>query len=269
MDNLSVEPQLENQILQKIRVRCPECFKQYAVELGSIQSSRPKFACKNCKSQFWIPFPECLEQDEILGFRNEWLDNAPSVNSADAPQDNVPKSTQSLQVSQFQCPKCKFDNPVGSKECGKCEVVFEKLFNPEIKTKVPASKLLKQKWDDIKLNYENPSLHFEFIASCEFENNLQYASFVYGKILEAIPNEEIAEKMRKHIVERLNVKMLSQKSKFNSKRRKFPFIWLVVTVCMGLIIFGYLLPEYRNLVGLGVSMLFITGAIRYSLKWMS
>ena len=50
-------------------------------------------------------------------------------------------------------------------------------------------------------------------------------------------------------------------------RRKFPFILLVYFICGALMMAGWLVPEMRNLAGLGAAALFVTIALRLSLKW--
>ena len=70
MQNLSQAPQAT------IHVRCPDCFKQYAVSSAEIVVSKPRFQCTDCDTQFWIAYPEVLEQTEVIGFPTSWIDTS-------------------------------------------------------------------------------------------------------------------------------------------------------------------------------------------------
>jgi hypothetical protein len=81
----------------KVKVRCPECFKLFSIKVESMVESRPRFACTACSSQFWIPFPDCLAQDELLGFPVSWLEDKNEIVSThlrgSAPVETAPRAS--------------------------------------------------------------------------------------------------------------------------------------------------------------------------------
>lgn len=38
-----------------------------------IHDPRPKFECVSCHTRFWVPYPECVGQTEIIAFPITWL----------------------------------------------------------------------------------------------------------------------------------------------------------------------------------------------------
>jgi hypothetical protein len=58
---------------------------------------------------------------------------------------------------------------------------------------------LNQLWENVISDYENWRVHDEFVRRCYSANNLAQASYRYGCLLSAIPNDEIALKMRNRI----------------------------------------------------------------------
>lgn len=76
-----------------VHVRCPDCFKQYGVQVSEITESKPRFECLDCKTQFWIAFPEVLEQKEVIGFPVNWL-NTPGQRILDESSSAVKMSRE-------------------------------------------------------------------------------------------------------------------------------------------------------------------------------
>lgn len=58
---------------------------------------------------------------------------------------------------------------------------------------------LNNLWEEVILDYENLRKHDEFVRRCYSEKTLSKASYRYGCLLSAIPNDEIALKMRSRI----------------------------------------------------------------------
>lgn len=56
-------------------------------------------------------------------------------------------------------------------------------------------------WEEVISDYENLRKHDEFVRRCYSQKSLSSASYRYGCLLSAIPNDEIALKMRSRIEE--------------------------------------------------------------------
>lgn len=67
----------------EMHLRCPTCFKLYAVDAKTIYEPKPEFQCVQCEQRFWINFPEALEFSETVGFPSEWQENYENIVTAD------------------------------------------------------------------------------------------------------------------------------------------------------------------------------------------
>ncbi len=58
---------------------------------------------------------------------------------------------------------------------------------------------LNKLWEEVILDYENLRKHDEFVRRCYTHKELSKASHHYGRLLSAVPNDEIALKMRNRV----------------------------------------------------------------------
>lgn len=254
---------------QFIKVRCPQCFKLFSVSSAEIVVAQPKFSCKSCQCKFWLSYPECLSQGEIIGFPLEWIEpqNDPPDNAEQQKEYFKPSSlVQGIEPAGFvlDCPKCATPYERGEKECKKCGVIFTKVFALQKET-LQASKEVKSFWEKIIEEYENIDLHQKFVRQCLKEDYLDYASSKYRQILEVHPSDEVARKMTREIEALVSREVLLKSSEEKPKKtkRKIPFLALIIFLSTTVMVFGFFVPELRNLVGLGASTLFLTVAIKF------
>lgn len=264
---------LENQAAI-IKVRCPSCFKLYAVDEAEIREARPQFSCVKCSKRFWFPYPECKDQKELLGFPLDWIQ--PLADLAGEPgQAAVSTQTATAQVKSsmgtspglasksqtFNCPRCQAPYTTGDAECPKCGVVFAKLDFLENGKVVVASSALRKSWHQVMDQYDSIEAHRRFVQTCQKENNLPYASHQYRKLLEAHSGDEMALKMQKEIKALGEVIHGATTVSRQSARRFFPRLTTLVMLMGGVLVgLGMMLPVARNLVGLGVAVVFFTVA---------
>lgn len=240
-----------------IHVRCPDCFKLYAVQASDIESAKPQFQCTSCSKQFWMPFPECLESAAgLIGFPVET--SRPSF-----------ASTSAFQAKPFSCPKCGSGYNGGQAECEKCGVIFQKFVSRTTpRSDFSASKELKALWDAVVLEYENPERHRGFIDYGFADGNIDYVTRKYADILESNPGDEIALRFQNEIhvrvVTRAQVERRPKVSGWQNvslpRIRLSPILFILAGV---LIAAGLIVPGSRNLVGFGSSVLFLALAIRF------
>ncbi len=257
--NLSSQPRPDAE-LRLIKARCPNCFKLYAIEAAEIQSPKPQFACSKCQTHFWFPYPESLEQKEVLGFPAEWLH--PGIEPAQQ-QNEVPESSGTAEAPAsrfFNCPRCQGEYSAGDNECPKCGVVFAKLEMLEGSGHIASSPALRRQWHHVMDNYGNLEAHRKFVSMAQKENKLVFASHQYRRLLSAHSGDETALRMQKEII------ALSQATEGLSPRPKpirlsrlMPKLTTLALMGGGALIgFGLMIEAARNLIGLGAAIVFFT-----------
>ncbi len=266
--------QLEKENIHQdmLKVRCPQCFKLYNVRTSMLQIEKPKFQCTQCEERFSLQIPESLGMEEVIGFAESWEDSPVAGDSAPhnalvkKSPEVIDEAKSEVVADTKECEKCGAANSVLTSECGKCGVIFDKyreLKNDPIGAK--ASQKLKEIWLMVMNHYEDEDLHQEFVRQCRKRNELEYASSRYMKILEASPNEELALKFKNKI--QLLVELPVEKAKDESKKKfKIPLTSLAMLLSSIVMFVGYMVPEFRNLMGIGAAFLFITTAIRLVFK---
>lgn len=255
----------EAQQSTSIQVRCPDCFKLYAINSSDIHEAQPHFVCAHCSTQFWLPYPECLESASgLIGFKVEIEESGEKL--------TAPKE---LNLKPFSCPKCGEAYHSGQTECEKCGVVFHKFVSTQFVasqrrfTDLSASQELKDLWESALLEYENASRHQVFVNYAFADGNVDYAIRKYTDILDSNPSDEIANQRIKEIQARTVAHAQSQRkapaqAKWHDitipRLRLSPLFFVIAG---GLICTGLIVPGSRNLVGFGCSLLFVTFAVKF------
>ena len=247
-----------------VKVRCPQCFKLYAVDGAEITEAKPQFACSKCETRFWFPFPESLGANEIMGFPVAWLEApAGETESATALAPSVPAEPKVER--HFNCPRCQARYSAGDPECPKCGVVFAKLDFIEIDRTVAVSPQLRRLWHQVMENYGAKPVHRKFVHAAQREKNLLYASQQYQRVLKAHSGDETALQMQKEITAlTVATEGMAKPMKSFRARDLMPRLTTLLMVIGGVIIgLGFIIPASRNLIGLGVAMVFFMLAIEW------
>lgn len=236
-----------------IRVRCPDCYKLYAVELRDIQELRPRFECVVCRSQFSLSVPEHTQV---------------SVN----PELSAGESKTKTEAKSLKCPKCEKPHSASDHECPYCGIYFAKYHsraqaiqkkNDELKI---GEKPLAEAWKKVIEDFDSEDTHREFVAKCQSMNQLTLAAEQYRNLLRAIPGDEMALKMQQAIVALTEIASAEP-----TQPRRFGGRWLTIssifyTVGSAVMVTGYLLPPFRNMMGFGAAILFLTFALKISFR---
>lgn len=285
---------------QNISMRCPECLKAYQVEASTINDEKPTFQCQDCENLFWFPYEAAVGKPEFIAFPMNWneedldlifyneesidvagsqitreseFENEMSIESAN---NEVVESQKSDVKKQFQikesvntCPKCQFEYIGQQKECDSCGVIFEKYLKAQ-KDFDGAESEIQTLWTNVLEAYDQILLHQEFVDACTKSKNLEFASKKYRQVLEANPTDDIAKSMQKQITALTTViqgaQIADQLPKSAQKSPKLN-ITLIILFLSGLVIgTGYLINPLRNLMGVGVAMIFLTLALRVYFK---
>ena len=118
-------------------------------------------------------------------------------------------------------------------------------------------------WAAVLDDYENERKHQEFILSCYRAGCLYYASQKYARILNTTPGESIALKMqtqievfamKDHLARPIEKKRTSNSSRLSD---------LVAIVGVLIALAGFISPNFRNLVGVGISIFVMAAGFKY------
>lgn len=249
-----------------IKVRCPECLKLYAIDPEEIKSTKPKFQCLQCKTKFWLAYPESLGQDEIIGIRWTKIHETTFVSPNATDHEGVAESTEiALKPSMDPCPQCHQLILRGISECPKCGVLIQRFLSlkklrEEEEQGFPASRELRRIWTEVIDRYDDKKVHQDFIHACQNERNLAYAARQYGKILSALPSDEMGLTMRDQIVAltQLSVNTHGKSDKPRKEKAFWNFTSFIIFFSTILIVVGLFLEPLRNMVGVGVAIIFFT-----------
>lgn len=279
MDIEKLEHQTENNIANALNVRCPGCFKLFAVKEVEIQTSKPEFQCNKCHQNFWISYPECKGVAEILGYPGAPVSKSPAAlhkEPAVAPEFKISDHKLNFQepeaeVTSFDCPKCEAKYKGGDKECMSCGIVFEQYnkiltrtaaFDRQVKPEV------LQAWDAIADHYEDKLGHQDFLAVCKRNNCLDFAAHKYALILGVDSGDEIANQMQKQIkaISIVEAGLPLEKNKEEKVTTRFRWTFITMGLGIAMIAIGYFVPQFRNMVGVGVALTFLTLGLRVYFK---
>ncbi len=117
-------------------------------------------------------------------------------------------------------------------------------------------------WAAVQEAYEIEWRHQEFILACNRAGCLYYASQKYARILSASPTESIALKMQALIEVLANRDRLAKSPELSSARHSKVSSFVAL---LGLLIavLGFVGPNFRNLVGVGISIFVMALGLRY------
>ncbi len=251
-----------------LRVACPSCSKSYRIDTRDIRSSEPHFECMACLCTFGFPFP----------VQNPMKVVARLLKPSRQPLDE--QKAKAIDVKT--CRKCSALNAKGSKECRGCGAIFAQLEGLPMDSKIGALPSLVRAWKDLMQDYDNLKKHVAFVDRCEDLQAIPYALKKYKDLKEAQPQDQIASEMVHRVLARRfarqaealrehpSVQLMVRQVNWKRIRKLAP--WLA-SGC--LIAAGLTHPAFKNLAGVGASLLFISlglllffkGRIRFEDFW--
>ncbi|QDK37144.1 hypothetical protein [Bdellovibrio sp. NC01] len=248
----------------KLKVRCPSCAKLYEVESEEILSDVPVFQCIGCDSRFGF------EYSSELNLENQQIISAFLVQTAAekafAAQQQEHIAEQMASAEMKSCPKCGAMNGRRAFECYSCHVIFERLEGLPEDPSLRAQPSLVRKWKNLLENFENETLHDEFIRSCLELDALRFAIMKYEEIKTAQGGDALCDQM----IARINSLMmvgLSQnpvvREETQSARPKWQkyMFWGPYGLSALLVLWGVLSLGHRNLIGVGVALACMTSGL--------
>lgn len=252
-------------IQPEIRMRCPSCFKLYAVDPHTIYVEKPEFDCVACPQKFWISFPEALEHSEIVAFPIEWSEQYKSELSQEDEMFSAPPK-ESLNPELVEKISKNFSemikDPVPEKTSGIRKVGFVDDVDTELNSEYW---FLEKSWDKVLNNYDVKSTHKEFIHSARAKQSLEFALGKYKSFCEANGHDEISKEMKGYCEKliqdfAIHKSVLGAETKGHKKYLKY-LPWVIISFSAGLIGLGFSNESLSDLAGFGFALIFLTGAL--------
>jgi hypothetical protein len=253
----------------KLKIRCPACAKLYEVQTSDIRTEAPLFQCMSCDCRFSFDYPPS-NPDLIQSF----LVSTPTLEeklSESLRHHNAEHCVDVNQADLKACPKCAALNSRRSQECYSCHVLFEKLEGLPLDKNLRAQPSLVRKWKILIENFQNESLHEEFIRSCQHLEALRFALSKYEEIRQAQGGDPLCDEMISRIQTIMLVglqqqnKNQPQDSQAKLKWQKYlywgPFGLSSILILMGMINLGH-----RNLIGVGVALAVMSAGLIIMVK---
>ena len=272
--------------LSSLEVSCPNCYKLYSINPHEIMTTQPQFNCRECSAQFYINYPDCLEETRIIGKTiereasipelkkpiNEVSEASIEVKKEAENQANVVVTGEPKKVKirthepVMSCPKCNYVNVATSIECIKCAVILSKAkVDRDYKASAYASPELKDLWNLVLDNYDSEASHQNFIRYSGLEKNLEFASQKYNLILSVNPHDEIANKNKSQIHELAALEVRKQAVVKPAKNIFSIFnLWtLSFLLSFSIIGFGLYFNQHKNLIGIGAFSLTLIAGLKF------
>jgi ribosomal protein L40E len=219
--------------------------------------------------------------------------NRPDIDFSDVEQKNeveihAKKEKQGADVSsqvqavlasvatEKECPRCNAKNAVSLKECVRCGIIFDRYDSGEIGTKADlrieeemalgGARELSALWDRLIEDYEDRVRHDRFVNACRDAKALSYAAKKYSQILVSAPQDEVARLMRNRIVALVSAQAETSKIPIRLDFR-IPSM-NTMALAMGSILFfwGLMMPQLKNIMEIGLSMVLLSIGVRLALR---
>ncbi|MDX9731284.1 MAG: hypothetical protein RBT63_05885 [Bdellovibrionales bacterium] len=294
------EPRQADATLTK--TRCPGCKRLFAVETETLAAMsragvyRAEFTCtaELCRVSFAIelPLPEGHSGMGVLP--SVRLDPVARVESRESTPEGRPSADEAVQEAPAQshqsampaplktergasllrereCPRCGAMNQAAQSDCVRCGIVFERYDKDEDEhlseeMALGGTRELAALWGKTLEDYEDRIRHDRFLNACRDADALSYAAKKYSQILVAAPQDDIARLMRNRIVAMVSVKAESSKLPIRLNFRIPGFNTMGLFLGALLFFWGLAMPQIRNLMEIGLSMLLLSIGVRLALR---
>ncbi|NQZ00518.1 MAG: hypothetical protein HRT45_07600 [Bdellovibrionales bacterium] len=264
--------------VDSVKVRCPKCYQPYKIFAADIKEPRPKFECRKCDTQFWLPFPEALNRVEQIGFPVSWLSVKTETSDSAGAENPIQSIEESSDLFERTCSNCGKRHALHLKECPHCLVLVEKADAAQQAREegVHSTAQVRELWQSVVEQFENEEGHNEFLRQAELQSCMDYAAKRYQGLEQAMGSDPLITEMQGRIealmtqatdaetrspqatVKEVEVEP-ARKTSMRSWIRFSNFVlFCAVVVCL----VGLSLPGGRNMVGVGAAIAFFSLALR-------
>lgn len=250
----------------QIHMRCPSCYKLYAVDPRTIYVHKPEFDCVACPQKFWISFPEALEHPEIVAFPIEWHEHY-SQEEAPPAEETLLETQETLKPEIVEQITKNFSEVIKDPAPEKTAGIRKVGFVDDVQTELNSEYwFLEKSWDKVLNNYDVKAIHKEFIHSARAKQSLPFALEKYKSFCEVNGHDDISKEMKAYC-EKLIQDYAIHKSVLGNEPKKglkkyLKFLpWIVLSLSAGLIGLGFSHESLSDLAGFGFALIFLTGAL--------
>ena len=276
------------------RTRCPGCKKLFAVATETLDAMSAsglrvaEFACTGdlCHEAFAIELPLPLGHAKLgvlpaipLSRNFLELEPQPEVQIDEArPTKPMPDTLVGAvaaplrikvnSVSERECPRCGAANVATSTDCARCGIVFERIHDDRIDDEVAlgGTRELSLLWDKTLEDYEDRIRHDRFLNAARDAGALSYASKKYSQILIAVPQDDIARLMRNRIVAMISIRAESSKMPIRLNFRIPKINSMALFGGSVLFFWGLMMPQLKNIMEIGLSLVLLAIGVRVALR---
>lgn len=183
---------------------------------------------------------------------------------------NLYPTRRRRELATEPCPRCGGPYFKGSEECDTCGLIFAKFDMRQTPKIVPGSARLENEWSLVLEQYGKVDIHLNFIRRCLDENNLPFAAFQYRRILDGNPNDEMAKRFQKTVVEVATLNYIPAKRPERREARAWNVSWILGTSGVAMSFAGAFFPPSVgiNLLGVGILTLALTLGLRIWLPFL-
>lgn len=180
------------------------------------------------------------------------------------------KSTKSSLIER-ECPRCGVMNAASLNECARCGIIFDRYLETneaqvQEELALGGTRELALLWDKVLEDYEDRIRHDRFLNACRDANALSYSSKKYSQILVAAPQDDIARLMRNRIVAMISVRAESSKLPIRLSFRIPKLNSLALFGGTVLFVWGLAMPQLKNIMEIGLSLMLLSIGVRLALR---
>lgn len=253
----------------EVRMRCPKCYKLYAVEAKTIASSRPEFDCVKCDQRFWVSFPEVLDHSEVVAFPMEWnesyKDELGVEDIVQSPMNDELDESLVKKISEDVSQVFDKIDAKLNKDMKKVNFIEDEISEEDIELNSEFW-FLEKSWEKVINNYSAKNVHKEFIHAAKSRECLDFAYLKYKNFCDANPHDGMAHEMKTYSEklmqeQAIHRSILGTQTKTGFKKYLKYLPWAALCFAAVLIGIGFSNEGPRDLLGFGFALIFLTGAL--------
>lgn len=270
------------------RTRCPACMKLFAVETDVLLAMtragvfRAEFNCTSdlCRTAFAVQLPLPVGYDGVAILPSVQIfppseaiqvDVPLSPPNPKEPAQEAPVAALKAPIAERECPRCNAKNAVTMNECVRCGIVFERYENVndsriEEEVALGGTRELAAIWDKVIEDYEDRVRHDRFLNACRDGRALSYAAKKYSQILVSAPQDDIARLMRNKVVALVAAQAETSKLPIRLGFRIPKLNSMALFMGSLLFVWGLAMPQLKNIMEIGLSMVLLAIGVRVALR---
>jgi hypothetical protein len=143
------------------------------------------------------------------------------------------ESETSTSGERALCPKCGHKRTIGVPACPRCGLRFALWRPSKANLRAIMTPAGEDLWKKVETNWQDKSLHDEFVKFCLQSNQLPSAGRCYRDRLDRFPGDATASKMQAEILAKATLGMIVQKRQAASAPfTRSKWFWVIILVAI-------------------------------------